>query len=481
MCESSGRIPKPNLSPPLESSLNLSDKQLAFVDACRKAGLSSPAKRSDLNDVAQSMGMKYAPAWIVQNADNRAGRGLFIVPGLDDTGVVVDSPAARDAVEAAAEAAEAPASAVAAAPKGSESVAELSAIRGMTAGGASLVPDTLKTYVPWGHHDKVETVIRSGMFAPMYVTGLSGNGKTTMVQQACARLNRECFRVNITSATDEDDLLGGFRLLNGETVWQDGPVVAAMRRGAVLLLDEIDLGTHLMMCLQSVLEGKGIYLKKINEWVRPAAGFTIFATANTKGKGSDDGRFAGTNIMNEAMLDRFDWTLEQEYAPKTTEKKILLKKMKAFGAEDKDFADRLTDWADTIRKAFREGIVDEVITTRRLENICKAFAIFGSRETAIEMALARFDDDTKTAFRDFYAKMDDTIDSTPAVVDSDRVYLNVKYSSKDEVKARGAQWDDAKRAWYVSGERYLAHTEYWNGFGVTSVVNSEGNDTSCPF
>jgi len=460
--------------------MNLSSKQQAFVDACRAAGLSSPARRSDLNDVANGLGMKYAPAWIVQNTEMRAGRGLFIVPGLDDTGVVVDSPAARDAVEAAAAAAAAPA-APAAAPapvKGSDSVAALSAIRGMTAGGVSLVPDTLKTYVPWGHHDKVETVIRSGMFAPMYVTGLSGNGKTTMIQQACARLNRECFRVNITSATDEDDLLGGFRLINGETVWQDGPVVAAMRRGAVLLLDEIDLGTHLMMCLQSVLEGKGIYLKKINEWVRPADGFTIFATANTKGKGSDDGRFAGTNIMNEAMLDRFDWTLEQDYASKGTEKKILLKKMKAFGKEDKDFADRLTDWADTIRKAFREGIVDEVITTRRLENICKAFAIFGDRETAIEMALARFDDDTKTAFRDFYAKMDDTIDSTPAVVPSDRVYLKTSYSQKDEVKARGAKWDDAKRAWYVTGEDYLADTDFWNGYGVAEVADT-GND--CPF
>jgi len=457
--------------------MNLSPKQQAFVDACRAAGLSSPARRSDLNDVANGLGMKYAPAWIVQNSELRAGRGLFIVPGLDDTGVVVDSAETAAAVDAAAAAA--PAAAPAAPVKGSESVAALSAIRGMTAGGASLVPDTLKTYVPWGHHDKVETVIRSGMFAPMYVTGLSGNGKTTMIQQACARLNRECFRVNITSATDEDDLLGGFRLINGETVWQDGPVVAAMRRGAVLLLDEIDLGTHLMMCLQSVLEGKGIYLKKINEWVRPADGFTIFATANTKGKGSDDGRFAGTNIMNEAMLDRFDWTLEQDYASKATEKKILLKKMKAFGKEDKDFAARLTDWADTIRKAFREGIVDEVITTRRLENICKAFAIFGDRETAIEMALARFDDDTKTAFRDFYAKMDDTIDSSPAVVPSDQVYLKTSYSQKDEVKARGAKWDDAKRAWYVSGEDYLADPDFWNGYGVVDIVNENGN--KCPF
>ena len=388
--------------------MNLSTKQIEFVDACRAAGISSPAKRSDLVAVANSMGQKYAPAWIVQNSALRSSeRGHFDVPTLNQP---QPDHAASSAIIEKVLNDEAPAAAVDTrfSNRCSDTV---SAVRGMTGGGESIVPERLSTYVPWGHHDTVETVIKSGMFAPMYVTGLSGNGKTTMIMQACARLKRECFRVNITSATDEDDLLGGFRLINGETVWQDGPVVCAMRKGAVLLLDEIDLGTHLMMCLQSVLEGKGIYLKKINEWVKPADGFTIFATANTKGKGSDDGRFVGTNVMNEAMLDRFDWTLEQEYATKGIEKKILLKKMKAFGNEDADFATRLTDWADTIRKAFRDGIVDEIITTRRLENICKAFAIFKDRETAIDMALARFDDDTKVAFRDFYAKMDDTIDA----------------------------------------------------------------------
>ena len=458
--------------------MNLSPKQVAFIDACRAAGLSSPARRSDLNAVANGMGMKYAPAWIVQNSTLRAGRGLFTVPTLDDTGVVIDSPETAAAVDAAA-AAPAPVQG-SAAPAPAPATAELSAIRGMTAGGASLVPDTLKTYVPWGHHDTVETVIRSRMFAPMYVTGLSGNGKTTMVMQACARLGRECFRVNITSATDEDDLLGGFRLINGETVWQDGPVVNAMRRGAVLLLDEIDLGTHLMMALQSVLEGKGIYLKKINEWVQPADGFTIFATANTKGKGSDDGRFAGTNVMNEAMLDRFDWTLEQDYAPKATEKRILAKKMKSFGHEDKDFAARLTDWADTIRKAFREGIVDEIITTRRLENICKAFAIFKCRETAINMALARFDDDTATAFRDFYAKMDDTIDSSPTanMQDTDRVYLNTRFEDKDTVKARGAKFDSGRKQWYITAADFNADSDFWNDQGVAEVVSETAD---CPF
>ncbi len=452
--------------------MKLSKKQTEFVDACRSAGLSSPAKRSDLVAVANSMGQKYAPAWIVQNSDMRTDeRGMFTVPSLNDSigeqnAEAFDRAMERDKTVPAATSA----------PKGNPApVAELSAIRGMTAGAATLIPDTLKTYVPWGNHGTVETVIKSGMFAPMYVTGLSGNGKTTMIMQACARLKRECFRVNITSATDEDDLLGGFRLINGETVWQDGPVVNAMRRGAVLLLDEIDLGTHLMMCLQSVLEGKGIYLKKINEFVTPADGFTIFATANTKGKGSDDGRFAGTNIMNEAMLDRFDWTLEQEYAPKSTEKKILLKKMKSLGFEDKEFASRLTEWADMIRRAFREGAIDEIITTRRLENVVKAFAIFQSRETAIDMALNRFDDDTKTAFRDFYAKLDDTIDTsvdTTTLDPSTVMYLDTNFSQKDEVKTRGAKWDDQRRKWHVTAETVNLDPEFWNQFNPTAAETS---------
>jgi len=452
--------------------MKLTKKQTAFVDACRAAGLASPAKRSDLVAVANSMGQKYAPSWLVQSDEFRVDRGWFTIPNLEDSigeqnAEAFDRAMALDAAEKTA----------APAPKGNDTpvTAELSAIRGMTAGAASLVPDRLKTYVSWGHHDTVETVIKSGMFAPMYVTGLSGNGKTTMVMQACANLNRECFRVNITSATDEDDLLGGFRLINGETVWQDGPVVNAMRRGAVLLLDEIDLGTHLMMCLQSVLEGKGIYLKKINEWVQPAAGFTIFATANTKGKGSDDGRFAGTNIMNEAMLDRFDWTLEQEYAPKSTEKRILLKKMKTLGCEDKDFAGRLTEWADMIRRAFREGAIDEIITTRRLENVVKAFAIFQSRETAIDMALNRFDDDTKVAFRDFYAKLDDTIDTSvnTATLDPSTVmYLDTSFSQKDEVKNRGAKWDDQRRKWHTNAETVNLDPDFWNQFNPTAAETS---------
>lgn len=451
---------------------NLTAKQNKFVDAVRAAGFSNPVKRSDLNAVANTLGMKYAPAWIVQNSECRSDiRGHFNVPELGSD-FEIAAPAAAPAVQGTA----APAPTM---------NAEISAIRGATAGAQSLIPDRLSTYVPWGHHDTVETVIKSGMFAPMYVTGLSGNGKTTMIQQACASLRRECFRVNITSATDEDDLLGGFRLINGETVWQDGPVTTAMRRGAVLLIDEIDLGGHLMMCLQPVLEGKGVYLKKINEFVEPAAGFTIFATANTKGKGSDDGRFAGTNVMNEAMLDRFDWTLEQEYAPKTTEKKILLKKMKSFGREDKQFAGMLADWAQAIRKGYEEGHVDEIITTRRLENICKAFAIFDCRETAINMALARFDDDTRTAFRDFYAKLDDTIggsdDASTDVADLDGdtvMHLEVPYAEKDAAKAAGCKWDPAIKKWTVSASVIQQEPAAWQNWNPTPAVAAE---TVCPF
>ena len=239
------------------------------------------------------------------------------------------------------------------------------------------------------------------------------------------------------------------------------------------------------MCLQPVLEGKGVYLKKVNEFVEPAAGFTIFATANTKGKGSDDGRFAGTNVMNEARLDRFDWTLEQDYAPKGTEKKILLKKMKAFGREDKQFAGMLADWAQAIRKGYEEGHVDEIITTRRLENICKAFAIFDCRETAINMSLARFDDDTRTAFRDFYAKLDDTIGSTDveptAVADlapDTTMHLEVPYDEKDIAHNAGAKWNAAAKKWSVTAEMVQDNPEQWNRWYPIPFIVPE---TVCPF
>ena len=235
-----------------------------------------------------------------------------------------------------------------------------------------------------------------------------------MVEQVCAKLKREYFRVNITRQTEEDDLLGGFRLINGETVWQDGPVIAAMKRGAVLLVDEIDLGGPNIMCLQSVLEGKGVFLKKINQFVAPAPGFNVIATANTKGKGSDDGRFAGTNILNEAFLDRFEATLEQDYPSRSVEKKIILKNMDTFGRRDEDFADNLVKWAEIIRKTFAEGGVDEIISTRRLKGICQSFAIFGDKMKSIDMAISRFDDDTKESFLNLYTKVDGDVGNAPA-------------------------------------------------------------------
>ena len=277
----------------------------------------------------------------------------------------------------------------------------------MTGGDRStLIPSINPEFVAWGNYKDVEAIIKTGMFSPVFITGLSGNGKTTMIEQVCADLQRECFRVNIVAETDEDDLFGGYRLQNGDMIWQDGPVTCCMKRGGILLLDEIDLGSDKMMCLQSVLEGKGVYLKKTNTWVTPKEGFTIFATANTKGKGSDDGRFVGTRVMNEAMLDRFDYTLEQEYAPKAIERKILTRFMKKFGMEDEAFSENLVVWAAMIRKTFAEGACDEIISTRRLLNIIKAYAMFGDKSKAVKMSLSRFDDATQQSFYSSYTKID---------------------------------------------------------------------------
>ena len=272
-----------------------------------------------------------------------------------------------------------------------------------------MVPDKFDGFVPWGHFRDIKNIIKSKIFYPMFVTGLSGNGKTLNVSQACAELNREMVRVNITIETDEDDLIGGFRLVDGETKFNLGPVAQAMEKGAVLLLDEIDLASNKIMCLQPVLEGNGIYIKKINRYIKPAKGFTVIATANTKGKGSDDGRFIGTNILNEAFLERFPVTMEQPYPATSTEKKIVLGSMEKYGKVDAEFADRLVTWAEVIRKSFFDGAVDELISTRRLDHIVKAFAIFGDRMKAIELCVNRFDEDTKASFMDLYSKVDEDV------------------------------------------------------------------------
>ena len=274
----------------------------------------------------------------------------------------------------------------------------------------NLIPSKDGNFVPFGNFTDVKKIIRSKIFYPTFITGLSGNGKTFSVEQACADLNRELIRVNITIETDEDDLIGGFRLVDGNTVWHNGPVVEALQRGAILLLDEVDLASNKILCLQSILEGKGIFLKKTGTYVEPSAGFNIIATANTKGKGSDDGRFIGTNVLNEAFLERFALTFEQEYPSPKTEQKILEKVAVALGKKDVEFCTNLANWADIIRRTFNDGGIDEVISTRRLVHIIRAFAIWQNRMKAIKVCTNRFDDETKQSFIELYDKIDAGVD-----------------------------------------------------------------------
>ena len=270
----------------------------------------------------------------------------------------------------------------------------------------SLVPENDATFVKFGPFPDIKKIIQSKQFYPTFITGLSGNGKTFSVEQACAQLKRELIRVNITIETDEDDLIGGFRLVNGETVWHDGPVIQALNRGAILLLDEVDLASNKILCLQSILEGKGVFLKKVGRFVKPANGFNIFATANTKGKGSDDGRFIGTNVLNEAFLERFALTFEQDYPTPKTEQNILEKVAANYGCLDKKFCENLATWGDIIRRTFKDGGIDEVISTRRLVHVIRAFAIWQDRMKAIKVCVNRFDDETKQSFLELYDKID---------------------------------------------------------------------------
>ena len=394
-------------------------KQSNFLQAMRDAGLGQlrgpegldcpTVTRKELLDLCASTGIyKVIPSWITHDKTRRLGdKDIFSMPELitSTPDAVAPAPVIASVNPAIEEVAQVVQGAV-------EQLTVASMIMGMTGGERdTLIPEKINTYVPWGNFKDVEQIVKAKIFYPCFVTGLSGNGKTTMIEQVCAKHKRDCYRVNITKQTDEDDLLGGFRLINGNTVWQDGPVVSAMKNGGVLLLDEVDLASHNIMCLQPVLEGKGVFLKKISEWVTPAAGFTVFATANTKGKGSDDGRFIGTSVMNDAFLDRFPVTLEQEYAPQNTEEKIVRKAMESVDIDDNDFAMHLTKWAGIIRKSFYEGGVDEIISTRRLVDIVKALAIFGGdKPKALSMCLARFDDDTKQGFMDLYDKVDGDVD-----------------------------------------------------------------------
>ena len=387
-----------------------------FLDVLREhiesGDLDTNCTNADIEPIAMAQGWTVIPLWFRQDSENpmKVGRGRYDLTCIASGN---SAPVERTTV---APAAPAPVS---------DSAPPASAIMQQSlVSSESVIPAKDSDFVAWGHFDDVTTIIKSGAFYPTFVTGLSGNGKTTMIMQACAKVNRECYRVNVTSQTDEDDLLGGFRLVNGETVWYDGPVIQAMKNGAVLLLDEIDLGASPLMCLQPVLEGKGIFLKKINQFVEPAPGFQVFATANTKGKGDDTGAFAHTGILNEAFLDRFPVTLEQAYAANGVEKRILLKKMKTLGVEDKEFAGNLVKWADAIRKTFMEGGISEIITTRRLLSITQAFSIFNDKAKAISMAISRFDEETKHDFLKLYEKIDaevvlseETPESAPVEVD----------------------------------------------------------------
>jgi len=270
----------------------------------------------------------------------------------------------------------------------------------------NLIPVKDDTFVKFGNFNDIKLIIQSNLFYPTFITGLSGNGKTLSIEQACSQLKRELIRVNVTIETDEDDLIGGFRLINGETVWHNGPVIEALERGAILLLDEIDLASNKILCLQSVLEGKGVFLKKIGRFVKPTAGFNVFATANTKGKGSEDGRFIGTNVLNEAFLERFPVTFEQSYPSSTVEQKILEGVALDLGIEERDFCKRLVDWADIIRKTFYDGGIEEIISTRRLVHIIRAYSIFQNKAKAIQVCVNRFDDETKQSFLELYDKVD---------------------------------------------------------------------------
>jgi len=371
----------------------LNTKQQEFVDYAIKKFGSNELTTSQLKEANASFGCKYAPQWLIKNADFKIGKSLFKLPSEGDfaTDVKVESKGEAEKVLTTK------------APE-TETVSEAAYVVSSLTG--DIVPKKDPVFVSFGNYPDVKSIIRSKMFYPVFITGLSGNGKTMGVTQACAENKRELIRVNITIETDEDDLLGGYRLRDGQTVWQNGPVIEAMERGAVLLLDEIDLASNKIMCLQPILEGSGVFVKKINKFIKPAHGFNCIATANTKGQGSDDGKFIGTNVLNEAFLERFPITFEQSYPKPSIEEKILVSTLKASGKDDKDFCKKLVTWADVIRKTYFDGGVDEIISTRRLVHIIQAYAIFGKKMKAVEVCTNRFDDDTKNSFIELYTKVD---------------------------------------------------------------------------
>ena len=386
--------------------MSFTEKQKDFLlTATDRHGEEAILSKTEIAEVADDNGMKF-PFWLTDarrhGSYTKVGTDRYKLPKLDGTSeFVVAEPVVMDTVtETVVE-------------SKNEEIVESTMDMSTYFNPAELIPKKDPLFVAHGHFSDLVKVLSSKKFYPVFETGESGTGKTYMTEQACAKLKREFIRVNVTIETDEDDLLGHYALIDGNTVWQDGPVVIAMERGAVLLLDEIDLASNKVMCLQPILEGKGVYLKKVNRMVRPAPGFTVVATANTKGKGSEDGRFVFTNILNEAFLERFPITMEVGYPSVVTEKKIVNKVLGSLGVSDTDFAEKLVNWADVIRKTFYDGGIDEVIATRRLVHIANAFAIFGDRMKSIEMCVNRFDEDTKTSFLDLYSKIDAEVSLSP--------------------------------------------------------------------
>ena len=378
--------------------LTLNTKQKEFVDAAQKMYNKPTLNNEELLKVSKSLGMNFKPQWLVRNPELRVGRGEYKLP-LD--GIPAVEPVSNDKVLSDTNSSpKVETKKEVVSEKVSEAAYVISSLQG------DIVPQKDDGFVSFGNHPDVRSIVKSKRFYPIFITGLSGNGKTFSVVQACAESKREMIRVNITIETDEDDLLGGYRLKDGQTVWQNGPVIEAMERGALLLLDEIDLASNKIMCLQPILEGSGIFVKKINRFVKPKNGFNVIATANTKGQGSDDGKFIGTNVLNEAFLERFPITFEQKYPTAKIEEKILVNTLAKSGKKDKDFCKKLVTWADVIRKTYFDGGVDEIISTRRLVHIIQAYAIFKNKMKAIEVCTNRFDDDTKNSFTELYTKVD---------------------------------------------------------------------------
>ena len=369
----------------------LNTKQQEFVDYAVKKFGTNELSVAELKEANKHFGNKYAPQWLIKNADYKVGKSLFKLP--TESGEVTTSKSSGESEKVLT-------------TKAPETETKSEAAYVVSSLTGDIVPKKDPVFVSFGNYPDVKSIIKSKMFYPVFITGLSGNGKTMGVTQACAENKRELIRVNITIETDEDDLLGGYRLKDGQTVWQNGPVIEAMERGAVLLLDEIDLASNKIMCLQPILEGSGVFVKKINRFVKPAHGFNVVSTSNTKGQGSDDGKFIGTNVLNEAFLERFPITFEQSYPKPSVEEKILVATLKAAGKTDNDFCKKLVTWADVIRKTYFDGGVDEIISTRRLVHITQAYAIFDDKMKAIKMCTNRFDDDTKNSFVELYTKVD---------------------------------------------------------------------------